>query len=417
MREKVSAPIGAALVAALAIGLLACGGDNEGAPATTTFQIGALLSLTGNWSTLGLTSRAALERGVADANAELERSGSVLRLELMVADTALDPDRALAELGRLAGEGIRIAVGPQSSAEVAAIKSYADQHGILVVSQSSTAHSLAIAGDNVFRLSPDDLREGAAVSALMWQDGRRVIVPLTRDDAGNQGLQAAVREEIESRGGTVLPLTSYAPDTAEFSTIAAALEAQVEQAVTQHGASAVAVYYTSFDEAVALFNAAAPSAVLGSVAWYGGDGVASSAALLGDPVAAKFASRTGFPTPIFGLDPAAADRWQPLSDDIRTATGIAPDAFALSTYDAVWLAMQARLDAGSNDIDALKSAFVAVAEDYVGVTGPARLNAAGDRESGPFDFFAICAAGDTAEWQHVGLFEPPDEVRFEGCGG
>jgi hypothetical protein len=50
------------------------------------------------------------------------------------------------------------------------------------------------------------------------------------------------------------------------------------------------------------------------------------------------------------------------------------------------------------------------------VTGATRLNAVGDRASGWFDFFAIRAYGDGHERQHVGLFEPPRRVRFDGCG-
>ena len=56
--------------------------------------------------------------------------------------------------------GVRIIVGPQSSSEVAAIQPLANAEGVLVVSQGSTASSLAMPNDNVFRFVPNDHIEG-----------------------------------------------------------------------------------------------------------------------------------------------------------------------------------------------------------------------------------------------------------------
>ncbi len=54
--------------------------------------------------------------------------------------------------------------------------------------------------------------------------------------------------------------------------------------------------------------------------------------------AAAFAERTGFPNPIFGLEEGARDVWMPLSARIQARANVAPDAFALAVYDAVWIA-------------------------------------------------------------------------------
>ena len=68
------------------------------------------------------------------------------------------------------------------------IKPFADAHNILVISQGSTASSLAVPGDNIFRFCPNDRREAEALVALLQHDGIRAIVPLWRNDAGNNGL-------------------------------------------------------------------------------------------------------------------------------------------------------------------------------------------------------------------------------------
>lgn len=74
---------------------------------------------------------------------------STAKVKLIIEDTKTDPEVALEKLRNLSEMGIRVVIGPDSSAEVEAVKAYADENGILVISQSSTAISLAIPGDNV----------------------------------------------------------------------------------------------------------------------------------------------------------------------------------------------------------------------------------------------------------------------------
>ncbi len=104
-------------------------------------------------------------------------------------------------LSALRAAGVQVVIGPQSSAELAAIKPYG-ANPLIVVSQSSTAGSLAIAGDRVFCLTAADSLEGVATAALMWDDGIRAVVPVWRGDAGNQGLHTATRAAFVARGGT-----------------------------------------------------------------------------------------------------------------------------------------------------------------------------------------------------------------------
>jgi receptor family ligand binding protein len=49
-------------------------------------------------------------------------------------DTQLDPEKALDAIQDLNARGVKIIIGPQSSAEVAMIKPFADGHNILVIS-------------------------------------------------------------------------------------------------------------------------------------------------------------------------------------------------------------------------------------------------------------------------------------------
>ncbi|HEX6373052.1 MAG TPA: ABC transporter substrate-binding protein [Longimicrobium sp.] len=378
--------------------------DDPVASGDQEIVIGGIFSLTGNWSSLGKTSEAAMELAIEDANRYAAGRGITFRAD--VRDTKLDPALALSEVQSLRAAGVQVILGPQSSAELAAIKSFVDANPIMVVSQSSTAGSLAIAGDRIFRFTAADSLEGVASGALMWADGIRTMVPVWRADTGNQGLHTATRRAFSGRGGTVSTGVEYGATTTNFTATVAALGTQVRAALAARPASEVGVYLAGFDEIADVFAAAAADPVLASVRWYGADGIAQSAALTARPAAVAFAETVGFPSALFGLDLSASARWQPVATRIQQRAGSAPDAFALAVYDAAWVAALAYLASPEEvDVDSLATRFVQAAGAYHGTTGWAALNAAGDRQYADFDFWAIRPNGPAHQWTRVAGYE------------
>jgi branched-chain amino acid transport system substrate-binding protein len=366
--------------------------------------IGGIFSLTGNWSSLGVTSKAAMELAVEDAN--LYAAGRGITFTADVRDTRLDPVMALAAVQSLRADGVQLIIGPQSSAELAAIRSYVDNNPLMVVSQSSTAGSLAIAGDHIFRFTAADSLEGVATAGLMWADGIRTMVPIWRADAGNQGLHTATQAAFTARGGIAAAGVEYATTATTFAATLATLGTQVRAALATRPAAEVGVYLAGFDEIADLFAAAAADSVLASVRWYGADGIAQSAVPLTRPAAVAFAERVGFPSALFGLDVSAQQNWQPVATRIQQRAGSAPDAFALAVYDATRVAALAYLASPRGvAVDSLASRFVQTAGAYHGATGWAALNAAGDRQYADFDFWAIRPSGAGHAWTRVAGYE------------
>ena len=370
------------------------------------FKIGVLASLTGSGNSLGQDTVAALQIATDQLDAEAKANQGGYRFHLFVRDTQQDPVKALAAIKDLDKRGVQIIVGPQTSAEVAMIKPFADAHNILVISQGSTASSLAIAGDNIFRFCPNDKREAAAIVALMQHDGIHAIVPLWRNDAGNNGLHDSVKAAFENIGGTVTSGFQYQPTTTDFSAATASVASQIQSLVTA-GAdpNSIAIYLAAFDEAVGVFHSAAANFTLSSARWYGSDGVALSAALTGDASASAFAASAYYPNPTFGLDDALQELWQPVANAIEARTGITPDAFALSAYDALFVVERAlRVTGNLKDFASFKSAFVDAANAYSGVTGSTALDTAGDRLSADFDFWAVRQVNGTFSWVRIGTY-------------
>src|SRR5207237_6268475 len=138
------------------------------------------------------------------------------KVVLDVENTNLEAAQAQAALTRLADKGVRIVIGPQSSSEVAAISEEADPRGVLLVSQGSTASSLGLPDDNVFRFVPTDRVEGRASTDLMINNGASTIIPMWRNDRGNTGLADSVRAAATGSGATVTEGVRYEPGTTDF---------------------------------------------------------------------------------------------------------------------------------------------------------------------------------------------------------
>jgi branched-chain amino acid transport system substrate-binding protein len=366
-------------------------------PGGSTIQIGALFSITGDGATLGAASAAALELAQRDINAEFSELHLPYRVSTIVEDTQLSAPIAAQKIQLLEARGATIVIGPQSSSEAAAVVAYANQHGMLVISQGSTASSLAIAGDNLFRLAPNDKLEGAAMAALMHADGIDTILPMWRDDAGNRGLHDSTQRSLEALGGTVLAGLSYDPSTADFHAAVTALGAALRTAKNATPSRHFGVYLASFEEASEIFELARLDPDLAAVRWYGGDGVTQSQTLLGSSTAAQFAALTSFTAPNVGLDDATKSRWQPIGDEIRAKVGFQPDAYSLSVYDAAWVAALSVVEAEGRPED-LRASFVRNVQRYWGLTGPTALDAAGDRLYANFDFWTVQNNAGKTDW-------------------
>src|SRR5205085_12359128 len=139
-------------------------------------------------------------------------------------------------------------------------------------SQGSTASSLAIPGDNLFRLAPNDRLEGEATVALMRADGVDVVTPLWRADAGNGGLATSVAHLFTAAGGIAVDGVSYAPSTSDFTATVTALGAAVRAAKNAHPGKKIAVYLAAFEEGASILDRARLDSDL-ALNWYGGDGL------------------------------------------------------------------------------------------------------------------------------------------------
>jgi branched-chain amino acid transport system substrate-binding protein len=397
-------------VAAMSL-IVGCSSDDDDSDPTpvaspaagSTVKVGGLLPLTGALASYGETSKAALEDLVATLNKDSKT------VDLKIEDTKTEPETALSKLEGLHKDGYDIVIGPYSSSEVNAVKQYADQNGVILISPLSTATSLATA-DNIFRFTPDDAFEGAAAAALAYADGARTVVAVSRDDAGNLGLQTAFKSSFEKLGGKVVPGVTYAANETDFKDEAQTISTAIAGA---QSSGPVGVYLTAFAEVTGLLGAASDAGgdVLKGVTWYGSDSVAQSKDLVADSKASAFAAAVKYPNPILGLRDADKGTWGPVSDRLTTQLKRTPDAFALAAYDGLNIAVKVMQNAGSKDAAGRKTELVSLTGSTTGLTGPLSLNAAGDRAVGIYDFWSVCQKNNAWTWYRSATYNPTDGAK------
>lgn len=385
------------VVAAVVIALIlggAVGWIVGSAPAVTaprglagTIVIGGLLPLSGGLGSFGKHSKVAMELAASEVNDFFASLGIDAKVELRIEDTETKPEVCLEKLQALHAAGVKFFVGPMSSGELSTIKEYAGANKLLIVSQSSTAPALAIPGDFVFRLCPDDTKQGPAIARTVYDSGVEHLIIVYRQDTWGEGLKSAVKEAFEKLGGVVEDVIGYPKDAKDFSAEASTLNSKVSQLISKYGADSVGVNLIAFEEAVQFFIAASEYESLKKVRWFGSDGTALSSELIKDQNrrAAAFAAEVKFLNTIF--TPTSSPKFEKVKEHVERTLGETPDAYAYSAYDAVWLIALSVLAAGKPDPVAVKQVLPKVAELYFGAAGWTKLNEAGDLGVANYDLW------------------------------
>ncbi len=377
-----------------------------------TITIGALLPLTGDLQSYGQRAAAAVEYAVNEMNQYLKQQNAWFQLKLVIEDTQTKPDVAVQKFSSLAAQGVKFIVGPMTSAEVKKIKDLANQDNVIVISPSSTAISLAIPGDNVFRFCPADNVQSKAIAKALEDAGIKEVVIVYRADTWGQGLMNATKQEAEKLGIKIAGTYSYNPESPNFNTIASNVNDEVAKLLKEYKPREVGVVAIGFAEMAQFFTQATRYPDLKKVPWFGSDGTALLTEITDNAVAAKFAEQVLFLNPIFS--PAATDEQKKVSAYVKEKTGSEADAYSLAAHDAVVAIALAILKAGpTNDmnqlVDKVKQLLpeITTSQEFAkfAATGTFKLNAAGDRAIADYDWWLVAPNGTNKyTWVKAGKF-------------
>lgn len=383
------------------------------------FVVGAILPYTGSLSSIGKSVKIALENAEIDVNKYFEEMNSSSHFRLLMADSKTSPEESLAAIKKLHENGAKIIVGPATSTAVSAVKGYADANNIILISYSSTSPLLSIKGDNLFRLVPDDTYQGKVIAHRMINDGIKVIVPFWRSDIYGNELYNSTKYNFEKLGGKVEEGINYHPYTGKFATSLhrinfimwnkdlEKLSELVSDAVRKYGVHSVGVYIISYDEITPILIQAPLYGMLEKVRWYGSDSIAQNHHITKNVDSAMFAMNTNFTNPLYSINNETEESHALEKELEKKLHEVGSITYPAIAHDSYWIAALS-LDKNSTintDKEKINKSFkelvVETAESFEGMSGQIKLNAAGDRIGGNYDFWVVGKDKNTQsyEWE------------------
>ena len=352
--RKVMKAIGICSMAAIMMaGFSGCGGKTGGAVssgAKNAAKIGFTAALTGGAAAYGKSE----EEGVRLAVEEINKKGD-FPIDLLVEDTKAVPADSMNATKKLIQEKVSMIIGPMTSNEAKAAGPIIQNAKVPSLEISVTAENITDIGDCIFRNSvPESKNIPQTVKKTHKLLGYKTAAILyAHDNEQHVTAQKYFQKTMEEEGVQVIDVETFGSKDSEYS-------AQLTN--IQHKAPDVIVVCSYYQEG---------SRILKKMREMGMD-----QPVLGD---------NGFVSPELGkMAGAAADNvyvssmWsadrkdekvQKFVENYTKAYGRAPDQFAASAYDGVYMAMDAMQRAGTTtDHKKIRDALAQM-KDFKGVCG------------------------------------------------
>lgn len=352
--RKVVKTIGICSMAAIMMaGISGCGGKTGGAVssgAKNAAKIGFTAALTGGAAAYGKSE----EEGVRLAVEEINKKGD-FPIDLLVEDTKAVPADSMNATKKLIQEKVSMIIGPMTSNEAKAAGPIIQNAKVPSLEISVTAENITDIGDCIFRNSvPESKNIPQTVKKTHKLLGYKTAAILyAHDNEQHVTAQKYFQKTMEEEGVQVIDVETFGSKDSEYS-------AQLTN--IQHKAPDVIVVCSYYQEG---------SRILKKMREMGMD-----QPVLGD---------NGFVSPELGkMAGAAADNvyvssmWstdrkdekvQKFVENYTKAYGRAPDQFAASAYDGVYMAMDAMQRAGTTtDHKKIRDALAQM-KDFKGVCG------------------------------------------------
>lgn len=352
--RKVMKTIGICSMAAIMMaGISGCGGKTGGAVssgAKNAAKIGFTAALTGGAAAYGKSE----EEGVRLAVEEINKKGD-FPIDLLVEDTKAVPADSMNATKKLIQEKVSLIIGPMTSNEAKAAGPIIQNAKVPSLEISVTAENITDIGDCIFRNSvPESKNIPQTVKKTHKLLGYKTAAILySHDNEQHVTAQKYFQKTMEEEGVQVIDVETFGSKDSEYS-------AQLTN--IQHKAPDVIVVCSYYQEG---------SRILKKMREMGMD-----QPVLGD---------NGFVSPELGkMAGAAADNvyvssmWsadrkdekvQKFVENYTKAYGRAPDQFAASAYDGVYMAMDAMQRAGTTtDHKKIRDALAQM-KDFKGVCG------------------------------------------------
>ena len=376
--------------------------------------LGYLLPETGQLAFLGPPQIEATNFAVSEIN----EAGGVLGNEIpdvIGADTAGDPTVAGQSADRLLSQGVDAIIGAAASGMSLAVIDQITGAEVVQCSGSNTAPTFTDYDDGgyYFRTAPTDALQGPVLADTIVADGFSNVAILARADDYGQGLADATEAALEESGATVAAKVIYDPNATNF-------DAAVQEVAA---ANPDAVALIAFEEGAQIIQTMIEQGIgPETIGLYGADGLRAAElpnlVAEGDPGVLAGMKGTA-PAP--AEDPGFIEALQEFAPDLSETT------FAGQVYDCVNLIALAAESAGSVDPTEFSGEIVNVSRegttcssfeeckalleegddiDYTGASGPVDFIDVGEPGSGTYEVWGFTEEGELESLSTVESVRP-----------
>jgi branched-chain amino acid transport system substrate-binding protein len=354
-----------------------------------------LIDETGVCKSTGLATKAALELKQEQLQ-QLFNNNSYKQIELQFADTKSDPNLALKHVKEFYKKGIDIIIGPGTSQELAAIANFVNTNDILILSYASTAHSLAISRDNIFRYVTTDISQSKVVAKFLRKNGREYLWQLYRNDLGNISVANLVNGQFRRSGGKKVRRFIYQPGQSDFYEILAQISSEIEGKEKEK----CAVYVAGFSEVIKILAQASEFTNLyDNVLWVGSDGTAKLKGVIENHASLRFAMYSKFTVPLNKQQDSF--EYKKFAMKLENKIGFSPNIYTITASDILQI-----LAYCGNISDFSKNKKKAIyeysAKNY-GLTGNTKLNKNGDRKEWGYELWRVQGTIAGHKWKSIGI--------------
>ena len=357
------------LVTAVAALSLACGsgckqtGGDSGKPAEATeILVGEYGSMTGSEATFGQSTHNGLTMAVEEINAAGGIKGKKVRV-INYDDQGKTSEVGTAVTRLITNDNVLAIIGEVASSLSIAGGQIAQQHGVPMISPSSTNPKVTETGDYIFRVCFIDPFQGYVMARFATdpkdKNGlgiKRVAVLIDQRQAYAQGLAKNFEESLLKAGGVIADKESYQGGDQDFSA----------QLTRMKGTNPEAIYIPGYYTDVA--NIAKQVRALGlTVPLLGGDGWESVQDIGGDAIQGAYYSNH-----------YSSDEKRPevkaFVEKYTKKYNKVPDSISALGYDSMMLLKNAIERSPTIDRKSIRDAL-AQTKDFQGVTGKITMDA------------------------------------------
>lgn len=369
---------------------------SPGKEETITYNIGIIVPLTGALSDYGAQQRIAAVIAVEDMNAQLEKTGSNIRFNLLVEDgetTAAGAMKAITSLSETFG--VKAVISCSGSVCAVAIKKYVDSNHICVIAPDSSTGTLSGIKDFIFRYCNDAKFEAKVVADQAEYFGKKVV-SVYRDDPWGTGLHESFTDMFtgEVKGIRI------APELPDYSSEVLQLKNDVEE----FGAENTVVALLTFEaETINIVSHMMEYPILHKITIIGPTALTHPGVyppkapteiadyMIECNAHADVKTKT--------LAPGASE----LLDRVKAVYGTPPTTEILNNYDACTALMLSILVAGKYDGDAIAKTVPFIATKHMGYSGYKVLDEWGELLCGEYSIAKLTKTPEGEyTWEEVG---------------